>query len=72
MTHNKMQIENIDFFEGVQSICLCEDRGWHNKHSAHYTGSNMGGVRHTYMLVLSNPLCCDKVYESVFCTPTRT
>lgn len=24
------------------------------------------------MLVLSNPLCCDKVYESVFCTPTRT
>lgn len=28
--------------------------------------------RHTYMLVLSNPLCCDKAYESVFCTPTRT
>lgn len=28
--------------------------------------------RRTYMLVLSNPLCCDKVYESVSCTPTRT
>lgn len=27
---------------------------------------------YTYMLVLSSPSCCDKVYESVFCTPMRT
>lgn len=24
------------------------------------------------MLVVSNPLCCGKVYESLFCTPMRT
>lgn len=28
--------------------------------------------KHTYMLVWNNPLCCDKVYEIVFCTPMKT
>lgn len=28
--------------------------------------------KHTYMLVWNNPLCCDKFYEIVFCTPMKT
>lgn len=39
----------------------------------HYAYRDMKKVEmHTYMLVLSNPLCCDKVDESVFCIPMRT